>query len=292
MAKETAHHSECPVPKGTLLIIGGAENKGEEESKKKKTPSDFKRLEILEDFVKMMRKPDPVIEIVTSASSEGNESFRDYKRALAKVGIESLRHLHHNSRQEVLKDEELKQRVRELDAIFFTGGDQLKYTSIYGGSDFMSQLKERYIREHIVVAGTSAGAMAMSTPMIYAGNDEVQELGGAIKVTTGLEFLKDVCIDTHFVHRGRVVRMAQVVATNPNCIGIGIEEDTAVIVRNGLDCQVIGTGTVIILEGFGITEANIDEFTSEKPITIRDLKLHILSADDTYTIPQHNPPHV
>ncbi|MBD0297984.1 MAG: cyanophycinase, partial [Flavisolibacter sp.] len=134
--------------------------------------------------------------------------------------------------------------------------------------------------------------MVLSTPMIYAGNDEVQELAGMIKVTTGLEFLKDVCIDTHFVHRGRLIRMAQVVVTNPTCIGLGIEEDTAVIVRNGLDVEVIGTGTVIILEGYDISTANIDDFARKKPVTIRDLKLHILSSGDTYTIEQRNPPHI
>jgi cyanophycinase len=148
------------------------------------------------------------------------------------------------------------------------------------------------VYEKIVCAGTSAGAMAMSTPMIYAGNDEVQEIGGMIKVTTGLQFLKDVCIDTHFVHRARFIRMSQVVVTNPTCIGLGIEEDTAVIVRNGLEVEVIGTGTVIIIEGFDITETNIEEFTSEKLITIRDLKMHILSSGNRYDIPQNNPPHI
>jgi cyanophycinase len=141
------------------------------------------------------------------------------------------------------------------------------------------------------VAGTSAGAMALSTPMIYAGNEEVQELGGQIKLTTGLEFLKDVCIDTHFVHRGRFVRMAQVVVTNPTSIGIGFEEDTAIVVRNGVDMEVIGTGLVIIIEGFNITDANINDFAQDKPITARDLKVHLLSAGDKYQILQINPPH-
>jgi cyanophycinase len=177
------------------------------------------------------------------------------------------------------------------DAFFFTGGDQLKLTSIYGGTSFLTQLKERYINETIVIAGTSAGAMALSTPMIYAGNDEVQELGGEIKVTMGLEFLRDVCIDTHFVHRGRFIRMAQVVVTNPTCIGIGIEEDTAVVLRNGVEAEVIGTGTVIVLEGFDIAEASIDDFGGKKPITIRDLKMHILSSGNKYEIKQANPPH-
>jgi len=127
--------------------------------------------------------------------------------------------------------------------------------------------------------------------MIWAGNEEVQELGGEIKVTTGLEFVKDVCIDTHFVHRGRFVRLAQVVITNPTSIGIGVEEDTAIIVRNGLEAEVIGTGLVVIIEGFKISSSNIREFAEDKPITARNLRVHLLADRETYLIPQMNPPH-
>jgi cyanophycinase len=292
MAKDIEKISECPVPRGILLIIGGAENKGEQKAKKKQTPSDFERFEILKNFIKLIDKHNPRIEIVTSASKEGKPSFDEYLQAFKELDVHNVGHLHHDTRKEVLDDKELLKRLDELDGIFFAGGDQLRYTSIYGGTTFLTELKERYIHDKILIAGTSAGAMAMSTPMIYAGNDEVQELGGMIKVTTGLEFLKDVCIDTHFVHRGRVVRMAQVIVTNPNCVGIGIEEDTAMIVRNGVEGEVIGTGTIIILEGFEISETSIDDFTREKPLTIRNLRMHILSAEDLYVIPQHNPPHI
>lgn len=286
-----AGKGRCPVPKGVLLVIGGAENKGEEEPEKKEMPSDFLRLEVLKMFVKLSGKRSPDVEVVTSASSEGKQVFEEYRKVFADLKVTNIGHIHHNTRKEVLEDAALLERVKKVDAIFFAGGDQLKYTSLYGGTPFLTQLKERYIREHLVVAGTSAGAMALSTPMIYAGNEEVQELGGAIKVTTGFEFLKDVCIDTHFVHRGRFVRMAQVIVTNPNCIGLGIEEDTAVLVRNGLEAEVLGTGTVIVVEGFDIQDANIEEFGSKKPITIRNLKMHILSEGATYQIPQLNPPH-
>ena len=281
----------CPVPKGVLLIIGGAENKGEQGADEKQTPSDFERLEVLRTFIKLSGKKNPVVEVCTTASGEGKASFEDYRKVFDELKVSHVHHLHHNSRKEVLEDKTLMERTKNADAFFFSGGDQLKYTSLYGGSPFMTLLKERYIRESIIVAGTSAGAMALSTPMIYAGNEEVQELAGKIKVTTGMEFLKDVCIDTHFVHRGRFVRMAQVVATNPTCIGLGVEEDTAVLVRNGLDAEVLGTGTVIVMEGFDIDEVNIEDFTSDKPVTIRNLKMHILSSGSTFRIPQLNPPH-
>jgi cyanophycinase len=283
---------ECPVPSGVLLIIGGAENKGEEEAGKKEKPVNFERLEVLKTFIKLMGKADPVIEVFTSASGSGDEEFNDYKKVFKSLKIKHVGHIHHHSRKEVMDDTALIDRMKQANGIFFAGGDQLKYTHIYGGTPFLTFLKERYIREKIIIAGTSAGAMALSTPMIYAGSNEVQELGGMIKVTTGLEFLKDVLIDTHFVHRGRVVRMAQVIVTNPTCIGIGIEEDTAIIVRNGLDIEVVGTGTTIIIEGTEISEAHMEDFTDEKPISIRDLKMHILSGGDMYKIPQNNPPHI
>ncbi|HWJ30613.1 MAG TPA: cyanophycinase [Flavisolibacter sp.] len=279
------------IPTGVLLIIGGKENKGGDKVKDKETPSDFKRLEILKTLVELTKKEDPVIEVVTSASGEGEASFQDYKEAFGELGITKLGRIHHNERREVLQDD-AETRIVQADAVFLAGGDQLKYTSLYGGTPFLVHLKERYVYGHLVIGGTSAGAMAMSTPMIYAGNDEVQEIGGEVKITTGLEFLRDVCVDTHFINRGRFVRMAQVIMTNPTCVGIGIGEDTALIVRNGVECKVLGSGLIIVMEGFEIKDANIDDFLNKKPISVRDLKVHILSDGNTYCIPQNNPPHV
>ena len=283
--------NDCPQPNGILVIIGGKESKEQAEPENKQMPHNFTGQEILKRFIELIGKEYPVIEIVTSASNLVDESFKDYDKVFSELGIKKLGHIHHASRKEVLEDKELEERINAADAFFFSGGDQLLLASMYGGTLCLKRLKERYIAEDIVIGGTSAGAMAMSTPMIYAGNKEVQELAGEIKVTTGLEFLKDICIDTHFVHRGRFIRLAQVIATNPGCIGIGIEEDTALIVRKGLEAEIIGSGTVIICEGYGISFTNIDEFGSKKPITIRDLNVHILSKGDKYKIEHLNPPH-
>ncbi|HEU4471189.1 MAG TPA: cyanophycinase [Flavisolibacter sp.] len=289
-AKTGISRNQCPVPSGTLLIIGGKENKGEEGPENKKRPGDFIKLEVLQKFKDLLPKSNSIVEVVTTSSSEGEESFKDYKRVFEELGITNVGHIHHMSRRELLQDSMLE-RIEKADGFFFSGGDQLKLTSIYGGTVFLTALKEKYINSRFVVAGTSAGAMALSTPMIYAGNDEVQELGGQIKVTTGLEFLKDVCIDTHFVHRGRFVRMAQVISTNPTCIGIGVEEDTAVLVKNGVEVEVLGTGLVMIIEGFHISETSIVEFTKDVPVTIKNLKVSLLSSGNTFYIPQVNPPH-
>lgn len=283
--RKTNTGNPAPVPKGILVIIGGHEDKGEDSTNEQGGPP-----EILEAFVKLIEKDDPVIEVVSSASSEGDESFEDYKKAFGNLNVKKIGHIHHSVRKEVLKDN-LGERLAAADAVFFTGGDQLLLTSLYGGSDFLTQLKERYINDKIVIGGTSAGAMALSTPMIYAGNKEKQILTGEIKITTGLEFLKDVCVDTHFIDRSRFIRMAQVLASNPTAIGVGVEENTAIIVREGVKAEVIGKAIVTIIEGFSITNTNITEFSEDKPISIQDMTVHLLPAGSLYEIPQTNPPH-
>jgi len=282
--------SKIPVPAGTLVLIGGKENKGEDGAPGRETPDGFIPESILQLFASLPKKKSAAIYVVTSGSAEQAASFADYKRVFHECGQSNVLHLHHNTRDEVLKDE-CEKLVADTDAIFFAGGDQLTLTSLYGGTAFLKALKEKYIRNKFIIGGTSAGAMAMSTPMIYAGNQEVQQVSGEIKVTTGLEFLRGVCIDTHFVHRSRFVRLAQVIATNPSCTGLGIEEDTAVIVTKGIDCEVRGSGTVIQIKGFGITESNMKDFTEKKPFTVRNLQVDILAAGDRFQIEVVNPPH-
>ncbi|HVX28746.1 MAG TPA: cyanophycinase [Parafilimonas sp.] len=275
----------CPIPKGILVVIGGKEDKGDKKEEKNEV-----REEILKTFISLIEKENPRIEIITSASSEGKEMFNDYKKVFSGLKAKNLGHIHHIERREVLNDE-LTERVKQADAFFFTGGDQLLLTSLYGGSKFLTQLKERYIYEKIVIGGTSAGAMALSTPMIYAGNKDEQDITGEIKIAMGLEFLKDVCIDTHFIDRDRFVRMAQVIATNPTSIGLGIEEDTALIIRNGVEAEVIGNSIITVIEGFEISSSNITDYNADQKLTLRDLRVHLLAKPSKYYIQQINPPH-
>jgi cyanophycinase len=279
----------CPIPNGILVIVGGHENKGEKQEKKVQVAHRSK--EVLSAFVQLTGKKDAVIEVITTAGAQGAESFKDYHKAFGSIGVKHVGHIHHDKRADV-RSNELMERINNADAVYFAGGDQLKLTSIYGGTDLLLRLKERYIGDKLVLGGTSAGAMAFSTPMIFAGNKDVQQIAGEVKVTTGLEFLRDVCIDTHFVDRGRFVRMAQVIATNPTCIGIGIEEDTALVVRNGIEAEVIGSGVVIVIEGFKITDSNILDYGSQAGISIRNLNVSLLSKGNSYQIPQPNPPHL
>lgn len=207
MAKKSEDHiNRCPSPTGALLIIGGAEDRqnGSKESE------DFKErhLEVLNRFLKLCNVKVPIIEVVTTAGSqEPEETYQEYKASFESICECTVNHIHHDDRDQI-NLEDISERLNAAHGIFLTGGDQLRITSVYGGTEFLSLLKERYIYEKLVIAGTSAGAMAMSTPMIYAGAGRDEMIAGNVKVTMGLEFLKDVCVDTHFVDRGRFVRMA------------------------------------------------------------------------------------
>ena len=165
----------------------------------------------------------------------------------------------------------------------FSGGNQLRLTSTFGGTSFLQIILERYNEEeHFLVAGTSAGAMAMSNTMIYEGNAVVAHLKGEVKITTGLGFMDDVIFDSHFEKRGRFGRLAQAVASNPSCIGIGLGEDTGVLISNGNKMEAIGSGLVVILDGHDIRHSNIADIPDGCPISIENMKVHFLEKGNGY----------
>jgi len=267
--------NDCPTPTGKLMIIGGGKE----------------REAILKDYVDLIEVENPIIELVTSAGSvDVEDTYQEYRKILEKHIPCTVNHIHHDRREDIQADE-IEQRIKAADAVFFAGGDQLKLTSIYGGTGILFLLKHRYIYNGLLVGGTSAGAMVLSTPMIFAGTGADEMIAGQVKITTGFEFLRDVCIDTHFVARGRVTRLAQVVATNLSTIGWGIEEDTAVVVENGTDAIVVGKGVVLILDGKESFGNNITKFDEQQAISIRNLKISILAKGERFDIHQMNPPH-
>ncbi|WP_345950674.1 cyanophycinase [Mucilaginibacter sp. PAMB04274] len=284
-------NNTCPVPNGTLLIIGGAEAKEDNQEAEKNDSRYSIGMEVLSCFVNLLEAEHAIVEVITSASSsEPEESFKNYERSFKDLGVYQINHIHHDNRADVKLDE-LEERLTAAHGVFIAGGDQLKLTAVYGGTDVLLLLKQRYIHDRLIIAGTSAGAMAMSTPMIYQGVGRDEMIAGNVKITTGLEFLRDVCIDTHFVNRGRFVRMSQVIATNPTSIGVGIEEDTAMIVRNGKEAEVVGCGVLIVINGYESHGTNIHNHGDDEPLTIRGLNVDILSKGEKFIIPELNPPH-
>ncbi|HEX8349427.1 MAG TPA: cyanophycinase [Hymenobacter sp.] len=280
------YESACPVPKGLLIAVGGHENKGEgpRDGSNQDKNNSFATESILRRFSDELVGDDPLIVIVPTASGVPEESAGDYYEAFNRLGRTRIATMDIRSRPDTLKPEYLE--LAEQGAGFwFTGGDQLRLTALLGGTQILHRLKERYTYERIVLAGTSAGATALSTPMIYEGTNNAGFRKGEIAITTGLQFMRDVAIDTHFVARGRIVRMAQILATNLSCVGLGLEEDTAVVVSNGRELEVIGSGLVTVLETQEDTSTNIYDISPQTPFSIRDLRLHFLAAGERYALP-------
>ncbi|MFB9862626.1 cyanophycinase [Rufibacter immobilis] len=276
---------EYRTPNGALIAIGGRENKGDEpgEDDNSHNNLNFVKNEILERFVQELPTKNPLILVIPTASSYPEEVGQTYVKVFHQLNVKNVQVLDIRTREDSCKEEYLD-LVRKAQGIMFTGGDQLKLTAVFGGTEIMRLMKERYFKEHLVIAGTSAGAAAMSTQMIYQGMSGGGFIKGSVSITAGLELLNDAAIDTHFITRGRIVRMAQMIATNPSFIGIGLEEDTGIVVKKGREIEVIGSGLVVIVDGRGSTGSNIYKVEEGVPVTIRDLKVHLLGKGDTYTM--------
>ncbi|MGV3541115.1 MAG: cyanophycinase [Rufibacter sp.] len=292
MAKENVKDLHHPanrrfIPKGKLLAIGGKEDKGQGPDQEKDENINFIHEEILKRFVAELKGQNPLVAVIPTASQEPELSAQDYVRVFKQLGVTNVQVLDIRNRLDANKPEYLE-AVAQAAGIMFTGGDQLRLTAIFGGTQILEAMKERYAFSDIIIAGTSAGAAAMSTPMIYEGESDGGYIKGDVRMTTGLEFLKDVAIDTHFLTRGRIVRMTQAIATNPECIGIGLEEDTAILVTEGGNVEVVGSGLITVVDGSGITETNIFDIDNGEPFTVKGLKVHLLGDKDEYFIPTYS----
>jgi cyanophycinase len=292
-AEPKLRKSECPVPRGKLLLIGGKEDKGDdkEQGSAPDRNIDFIHFEILQRFVDELSGDKPMIVVIPTASEEPEEIIKDYRKAFKKLDFENLEFTDIRSREDASRPE-FKDMIRRAAGIIFSGGDQLRLTAIFGGTEFLTILKERFTYDDVIIAGTSAGAMAMSTPMIYEGQSEGAYIKGDVRVATGMEFLKDVAIDTHFIKRGRIIRMTQALTTNPTCIGIGLEEDTAILVKNGRDCEVVGNGLITVVNPNFITDTNIHRVQEGQPVTVCGLRVDMLGDKDIFVIPVHDQMHI
>ncbi|MFB9862404.1 cyanophycinase [Rufibacter immobilis] len=274
------------IPKGRLLIIGGKEDKGDNPSRQQEHNINFISEEILKRFVDELKGENPLVVVIPTASRQPEETARDYVEVFHGLGAKNVQVADVRTRPEA-NNPELVELVRNAAGIMFTGGDQLRLTSIFGGSEMLVAMKETYAFKDIIIAGTSAGATAMSTPMIYEGESDGGYIKGDVRVTTGLEFLKNVAVDTHFLTRGRIVRLTQAICTNPECIGIGLEEDTAILVTQGGNVEVVGSGLVTVVDGMGITETNISEIDNGEPFTAKGLRMHMLGSAEKYVVPSY-----
>ncbi|MFL5788652.1 MAG: cyanophycinase [Flavisolibacter sp.] len=270
-------------PKGYLIAVGGAEDKGEEERIRNRQ-LDFFEEGILKQVLELSgKKGTPLIEIITTASSIPDIVAQSYKRAFKKLSCDNVGHLKLLNREDA-DNKKVIDRIENCNAVLFSGGDQLKLCSILGGTHIINIIKERFETEPLVVAGTSAGAAAMSYTMICGGNENRAFIKGEVEFSIGFGFLQNVIVDTHFDARGRFGRLVQAIAAQPGSIGIGLDEDTGVIIEKGNKAKAIGSSSVVIVDGSGVLYNNIADIKNGMPLSLSNISVHVMCRGDTFDL--------
>jgi cyanophycinase len=247
--------------RGRLLLIGGNEDMDERD------------MRILPRMLELAGGRKSRILVCAAASAEPERSLEAFRKDLEKLGVGEVFRSPLNSREEAESDELIDMLERST-AVLLTGGDQLRATSMMAGTRFGDRLKERHQCEGLLIAGTSAGAAAMSSTMIIRGiGDTVRR--DAVELAPGLGLLRDITVDTHFDRGGRVHRLMTVLAQNPATLGLGIDEDTAAEIGPNRKLTVWGKGVVMVFDARGI-HTNAAEVTGREAIALTDVRVHVL----------------
>ncbi len=260
-------------PKGQLLIIGGHEDK----------EGDKEILRTLAESVGAGR-----LIVSTIASAEPDELWKTYEPIFRGLGVHHVYHLNAESRTDASSPRCMK-ILEGATAVFFTGGDQLKITSLIGDTPAFSRIFEIFL-EGGMIAGTSAGASIMSETMIVRGSaEESHRVQGDLQLAPGLGLAKDMVIDQHFAERGRIGRLLGIVGQNPRIVGIGIDENTAILMRPQRDFRVLGEGGVTVLDGRNVTYSNIAEAEEGCTMSVFGVTLHLLGSGDVFDLRHRKP---
>lgn len=254
---------------GNLIIIGGAEDKEGDK-------------EILKKVANFIDKDNDILLIATVATEYPEKSYEKYNKVFSGLGVKKIRKLDISSRSDASNKENIE-LVKKCNLLFFTGGDQLRITSIIGGTPIYDALKELCANGGLI-AGTSAGASVMSDTMIVKGEDEESPRKCTLKMSPGLGLVENVIIDQHFAQRGRIGRLLSGIAQNPEVLGIGIDEDTAIMVSDEGIAEVIGTGAVYFVDGTSIEYSNVSEQHSDEILSMFNVKLHVLKEGNKFDL--------
>lgn len=254
---------------GNLIIIGGAEDKEN-------------RKEILRKVCSFIDSNNDLLVIATVATECPGEVADKYKKVFSSLNIHNIKVLDITSREDSFKKKNIS-ILSEAKLIFFTGGDQLRITSLMGGTPLYKLLNSK-LQEGSYIVGTSAGASVMSDTMILEGQDEDPPKKSNVNMSPGFGFIKNVVIDQHFEQRGRIGRLLTVVAQNPETLGIGIDENTAIIANYKDEIQVIGEGAVYFIDGSDIFYTDISNQNEHSVLSIYGIKLHVLKNGDKFSL--------
>lgn len=260
--------------RGSLVIIGGAEDKQG-------------RCVILRKFVDLAGGDEAVVAVVTAATEDPEKVSRTYREVFGRLEVRETNIVRVERREDAFEREPLE-RIKRATGIFFTGGDQLRITSALGGTPLYDALYDACGRG-VVIAGTSAGASAMSDTMIVGGEDDGAPKRCTTAMAPGMGLLRQIVVDQHFAQRGRIGRLLSALAQNPFVLGVGVDEDTAIVVRPGGVFRVLGSQTVTVLDGKGVSHTNASESVPDEPLALFGVTLHILPAGHGYDLESRKP---
>ena len=259
---------------GRLLIIGGHEDKEDDKL-------------ILRAVVDHVGENGKLV-VATVASQVPQQLWEDYERIFRGLGLRHVHKLEIEKREEAKSDQKVKV-LDDADAVFFTGGDQLKITSQIGDTPIFERLHEIH-HSGGMIAGTSAGASVVCETMMVGGDgNDSNRIGVGLRLAAGFGLFKNAIVDQHFAQRGRMGRLIGAVAQNPRMLGIGIDENTAILVKGQRSFTVIGDGAIYVLDGSTVTYSNIAEARVEKTLSIYDVKVHVLTHGDTFDLSTRRP---
>ena len=260
---------------GYLLVIGGAEDK-------------YNERRILKKFLKLAGGKRAEVLIVPVASDYPEFAADVYTQAFRNLGIANPRVLRATSRQDVVQAD-VEKLLDGVTGVFMTGGDQMRLVSLLGGTKLADKLRQLVRDSPIVLAGTSAGAAGMSTSMIVRGESTSHPHKNSVKLSPGLGFLKNIIIDQHFTERGRISRLITAVSYNPYNLGIGIDENTAIILDGKGVLEVFGSGSATIVDGSKISYNEIAEVDDNQAFSVCGVQLHVLRDGLVYDYIDRNP---
>jgi cyanophycinase len=271
--------------KGKLVIIGGHEDKGnfenmsEEELQRK---NNFLEEGVLKRILTEINSGSPRVEVITTASMIPEEVGQMYKEAFTNLNVPNVG-IMDIANAEDANNPEILDRLKVAHAVMMSGGDQNRLVTIFSGSKALHIMQERYRdEESFLVAGTSAGAMCMSQVMITGNLETGPLVKGSVQTGTGLGFLNRLIIDTHFVIRGRFKRLLEAVAAFPDHVGIGLGEDTAILVTGNSKVETIGSGLVVVIDGRELKKNNYDEIMDGEHLSLRRIIVHVLPKGEIF----------
>jgi cyanophycinase len=249
---------------GHLVIIGGAEQRDVGSP-------------VLRRFVELASEVDGPLMVLTAATQDPQKSWEKYRDGFRDLGARDVRHLEVFDRQQA-NDPALCGKVRGAAGIFMTGGDQAKLLAIAGGTVLCDEMRRAYVERGACIAGTSAGASAMSEHMLSSAESHRSPIDTHVELVAGLGFLTPALIDQHFSERGRLSRLLAGVAHNPKLIGVGIDENTALVVARGGGLEVIGEGAVTLVDGREMRTGVVSRGEDQQVFQATDVQLHLLPA--------------